>query len=72
MKEILLKNGWINYRTGCSCIGLPRYWKNDDRPGWIVITKGSGYFSIMEKDVVLFRGTDRNFEQNMKKYELIN
>lgn len=71
MKEILQKNGWVNYRTGCSCVGLPRYWKNDDRAGWIVITKGNSYFSITEKDVVVYRGNEINFVQKMKEYGLI-
>ncbi len=70
MKEILKNNGWVNYRTGCACVGLPRYWKNGDRPTWIVITRGNS-FSINENNVQLYRGVEREFIAKMKEYNLI-
>jgi len=71
MKEILLENDWVNYRTGCSCIGLPRYWKNEDRPGWIVITKGS-MFSVNQNGNFMYKGNERDFYQKMKEYGLVS
>lgn len=71
MKEILLENDWVNYRTGCSCIGLPRYWKNEDRPGWIVITKGS-MFSVTLKGDFMCKGNEKEFYQKMKEYGLVS
>ncbi|WP_148038834.1 hypothetical protein [Proteiniphilum sp. X52] len=70
MKEILQKNGWVNYRTGCSCVGLPRYWKNDGRMGWEIITKGER-FTIKRDGNVVDSGVASNFNELMKKYELI-
>ena len=70
MKEILQKNRWVNYRTGCSCVGLPRYWKNDDRIGWEIITKGER-FTIKRDGNVVDSGVASNFNELMKKYELI-
>lgn len=70
MRELLLKNGWVNYRTGCSCIGLPRYWKNEDRPGWEIMTKGER-FTIKKNGDDVDSGTSAVFNDLMKKYELI-
>lgn len=70
MKETLINNGWINYRTGCSCVGLPRYWKNDDRMGWEIVTKGSR-FSVRKDNDIVDSGIEGSFNEIMKKHGLI-
>lgn len=71
MKELLKNSGWENYRTGCSCVGLPRYWRNEDSYGWEIITKGDSFFRIIENGVEVFAGASKYFEEKMKENNLI-
>jgi len=49
MNEILVKYGWECYKKGCSCQGLPKYYKHDKHENYICITK-SGYGIIKRDD----------------------
>lgn len=71
MREMLQNSGWVNYRTGCSCVGLPRYWRNNERPGVEVVTKGDSFFRILENGNEQFSGVRKDFETKMKEYNLI-
>ncbi|WP_418894219.1 hypothetical protein [Limibacterium fermenti] len=70
MEEILKNNRWFHYRTGCACVGLPRYWRNEERPGWTVVIRGNMY-SINENNCQVARGTEIDFETKMRKLNLI-
>ena len=54
MKEFLINSGWVNYSTGCACIGLPRYYKHQDYPDYRVVTK-AGYGIIKKGGVEIFK-----------------
>jgi len=57
MRELLIKNGFVHYATGCSCQGLPKYYKHQDYPDYRIITKG-GFGIIRKSGVETYRTKD--------------
>jgi len=62
MNEILVKYGWECYKKGCSCQGLPKYYKHDKHENYICITK-SGYGIIKRGGIEIFK------TKNLEDYE---
>lgn len=69
MKELLEKYGWIFYKTGCSCNGSPRYYKNDSHSGVDIVLRKTT-FSIRTRGRMLSSGKSEELESEMKKLNL--
>lgn len=70
MKEILRNLGWENYRTGCPCNGLPRYFRHTHHSDYIIIIRGS-FFSIKKSGVEIAKGREEIFTSKLNDYGLI-
>ncbi|MDR1762766.1 MAG: hypothetical protein LBR64_02245 [Dysgonamonadaceae bacterium] len=74
MKVFLINKGWVHYKTGCSCVGSPKYFKNTAFNGWKVILKSTGLMNavICRNGVVKYRArTVEELRQKMAEYGLI-
>jgi 5'-3' exonuclease len=71
MKELLEKYGFLHYATGCSCQGLPKYYKHSDFTDFRVILK-SGYGIIKKNGTEKFRTKDiEQFKLKLLEYGII-
>lgn len=70
MKDILIANGWVHYRTGCSCNGSPHFYKHDDHLEEIVV-RNSRFSIYKEGKPIETKGDPKNPNQLLKKYDLI-
>lgn len=69
MKEILINNGWVHYKTGCSCNASPRFYNNSNHPEYIIIIRGTS-FRIKKSGVQIAKGTIDTFQSKLLQYEL--
>jgi hypothetical protein len=71
MKELIENNGWFHFRTGCPCVGSPKWYNNQDHPDYrIVLKKGKG--SIRREKREVFRTADLDkFKNKLIEYGLI-
>ncbi len=69
MKELLTNNGWMHYKTGCSCNGSPKFYKHPDHFGYIVITK-STQFAIKKDGRVIASGNTHQLKQKLIDNEI--
>jgi hypothetical protein len=70
MKELLIANGWVHFRTGCSCNGSPRFYKNSSFFDYTIIVRNNK-FSIKKGHAIIASGLPGQLENKMKQYELI-
>ena len=70
MKELLLINGWIHYKTGCSCNASPRFFNNPLHPDYIVILRGT-FFIIKKSGLEIAKGKSELFQSKLTQYGLI-
>jgi len=66
MKEFLENNGWAFFKTGCSCNGRPRYYRNSYYPGITVVIK-SKTFSVRKDGIALCSGSESELEDKLNK-----
>ena len=72
MKDFLIGNGFVLYATGCSCHGLPKYYRNNRYPDYRIITK-YGYGIIKCNGVEIFRTNQiDDFKSKMNELKLTN
>ncbi|MDR2003930.1 MAG: hypothetical protein LBQ74_12935 [Prevotella sp.] len=69
MKELLLNNGWVHYKTGCSCNGSPKFYNHPAYFGYIVITK-SVRFAIKKDGKVIASGNADQLKQKLIDNEI--
>lgn len=71
MKELLITNGWEHFRTGCSCNGSPRHYKNINYFGYVIILRNNK-FSIKKGNEILASGLPVQLEEKMKELNIKN
>lgn len=69
MKETLINNGWIHYKTGCSCNASPRFYNNSKYPQYIIILRGS-FFIVKKSDLEIAKGNIETFQSKLTQYGL--
>lgn len=70
MKELLIANGWEHFRTGCSCNGSPRFYKNNSFFDYTIIVRNNK-FSIKKGHTIIASGLPDQLENKMKENGLI-
>jgi len=71
MKEIILNNGWIHYKTGCSCNASPWYFSNSLHPDYTIIIRGT-FFAIKKSGLEISKGNIDSFQSKLTQYGLIS
>ena len=72
MKELITKYGFELYHTGCSCVGLPRYYKHQDFFDYKIILK-AGFATIKKSGIEEFKTKDiEQLKEKLIEYGIVS